>query len=348
VTVGGVVVTNATLHNADEIARLDVRIGDTVTVQRAGDVIPQILGVVDDGGHEGRAAFAFPHACPCDLRTPVKREATAVGTEGVISRCSGEFACPYQRIEHLKHFASRRAFDIEGLGEKQIEAFFSDPDLPVREPGDIFTLGARDANNLKKLKDKDGFGATSVKKLFAAIDERRKIALERFIFALGIRNVGETTARQLARAYGSWPAFHAAALAIAAGDAALREEMDAIDQIGETVIDSIAAYFGEAHNLGVVERLVAQMTGGIVEAERPKTDTAIAGKTVVFTGSLEKLTRDEAKAQAERLGAKVSGSVSAKTDILVAGPGAGSKLVKARELGITVMDEDQWIQMVAG
>jgi DNA ligase (NAD+) len=348
VTVGGVVVTNATLHNADEIIRLDVRVGDTVTVQRAGDVIPQILGVVDDGAHDGRAKFAFPNVCPCPLQTPVTREATAGGSEGVISRCTGEFACPYQRVEHLKHFASRRAFDIEGLGEKQIEAFFHDADFAVREPSDIFTLAVRDAKNLKKLRDKDGFGATSVKKLFAAIDERRTIALERFIFALGIRNVGETTARQLARAYGTWPAFHDAALAIAVGDVHAREEMDAIDQIGESVIDSIAAYFSEAHNVGIVERLVAQMTGGIIEAEQAKTDTAIAGKTVVFTGSLEKLTRDEAKAQAERLGAKVSGSVSAKTDILVAGPGAGSKLTKARDLGITVMDEDAWIALVEG
>jgi DNA ligase (NAD+) len=348
VTVGGVVVTNATLHNADEIVRLDVRVGDTVTVQRAGDVIPQIVRVVDDGEHAGRATFMFPHVCPCPLQTAVKREVTAGGAEGVISRCSGEFACPYQRIEHLKHFASRRAFDIEGLGEKQIEAFFHDANLAVKEPADIFTLATRDAANLKKLKDKEGFGATSAKKLFAAIDERRTIALERFIFALGIRNVGETTARQLARAYGSWPAFYAAAMAIVAGEAAAREEMDAIDQIGETVIDSIAAYLSEAHNAGIVDRLVAQMTGGIVEAERPKTDTAIAGKTVVFTGTLEKLTRDEAKAQAERLGAKVSGSVSAKTDILVAGPGAGSKLTKAQELGVTVIDEDAWIAMVGG
>lgn len=348
VTVGGVVVTNATLHNADEIARLDVRVGDTVEVQRAGDVIPQILGFVPDEDHETRARFAFPHVCPCDLKTPVTREATAAGGEGVISRCSGEFACPYQRVEHLKHFASRRAFDIEGLGEKQIELFFHDADLPVKEPADIFTLKKRDGENLKKLKDKEGFGATSVKKLFDAIDERRTIALERFIYALGIRNVGETTARQLARAYGSWPHFHDAALAITRGDQAAREEMDAIDQIGDTVIDSIAAYFGEDHNLKIVERLVAEMTGGIVEAERPKTDTAIAGKTVVFTGSLEKFTRDEAKAQAERLGAKVSGSVSAKTDILVAGPGAGSKLAKARDLGIMVLDEDQWLELVGG
>ncbi|MBT9291394.1 NAD-dependent DNA ligase LigA [Prosthecodimorpha staleyi] len=346
VTVGGVVVSNATLHNPDEIARLDVRVGDTVMVQRAGDVIPQVLGVVAERRPPDAEPYVFPSVCPCPLHTPVVRETTATGEEGVRRICTGEFACPHQRQEHLRHFVSRRAFDIEGLGEKQIEFFFHDPDLTVREPADLFTLAARDAVNLKKLKDKEGFGATSVAKLFAAIDERRRIGLERFVFALGIRNVGETTARMLARAYGSWAALHAAALAVAAGDAAAREEMDAIDQIGETVIDSIADYFAEPHNLNVVERLVAEMTGGIEDAEKPKSDTAVAGKTIVFTGTLEKLTRDEAKAQAERLGAKVSGSVSSKTDLVVAGPGAGSKLTKARDLGIAVIDEDQWIAMV--
>lgn len=346
VTVGGVVVANATLHNPDEIARLGIRIGDTVLVQRAGDVIPQVLGYVADRRPEGTTEYVFPTVCPCSLKAPVLREETAAGGEGAIRRCTGEFACPFQRQEHLRHFVSRRAFDIEGLGEKQIEFFFSDPDLPVKEPADLFTLAERDRTNLRKLKDKEGFGATSVAKLFAAIDERRTIGLERFIYALGIRNVGETTARVLARAYGSWSAFHDAALKIAAGDAPAREDMDALDQIGETVIDSIARYFGEEHNFQIVERLVGQMTGGILDAERPKTDTAIAGKTVVFTGSLEKFTRDEAKAQAERLGAKVSGSVSAKTDIVVAGPGAGSKLAKARELGLTVLDEDGWLTLV--
>lgn len=341
VTVGGVVVSNATLHNADEIARLDIRIGDTVIVQRAGDVIPQILGLVDeDGAHAGRPAYEFPTCCPCDLKTEVAREETATGIEGAIRRCSGEFACPYQRQEHLRHFVSRRAFDIEGLGEKQIALFFEKG--WVKEPADIFTLGSR--NGAIRLETEEGFGALSVKNLFEAIEERRSVALERFIYALGIRNVGETTARVLARAYGSWNGFHEAALKVAGGDGAAREEMDALDQIGETVIDSIARYFGEAHNLGVVERLTGQVS--IIDAEKPKTDTAIAGKTVVFTGSLEKLTRDEAKAQAERLGAKVSGSVSAKTDLVVAGPGAGSKLAKARDLGVAVIDEDAWIAMV--
>ncbi|MEJ1161572.1 NAD-dependent DNA ligase LigA [Prosthecomicrobium sp. N25] len=345
VTVGGVVVSNATLHNPDEIARLDVRKGDTVVVQRAGDVIPQILGVVEGLRPAEAVPYVFPSVCPCPLHTPVVREETATGAEGAVRRCTGEFACPFQRQEHLRHFVSRRAFDIEGIGEKQIEFFFSDPDLPVKEPADLFTLAERDAGNLRKLKDKEGFGATSAAKLFAAIDERRTISLERLVYALGIRNVGETTARSLARAYGSWEAFHAAAVAVAAGDGQAREEMDAIDQIGETVIDSIGRYFAEEHNLRIVERLVEQLTGGIRDAEQPKSDTAVAGKTIVFTGTLEKLTREEAKAQAERLGAKVSGSVSAKTDLVVAGPGAGSKLAKARELGVAVIDEDQWIAL---
>ena len=345
VTVGGVVVTNATLHNADEIQRLDARIGDTVVVQRAGDVIPQIVEVVKDAAHEGRAAFDFPHLCLCDLKTALVREETVTGEEGKIRRCSGEFACPFQRQEHLRQFVSRKAFDIEGLGEKQIEFFFNDPDFPIREPSDIFRLAARNAESpLKKLENKEGFGTVSVAKLFAAIEARRVISLERFLFALGIRNVGETTARQLARAYGSWAAFHATAERIVAEDAVAREEMDAIDQIGETVIDSIAAYFREPHNREVVERLVAELT--ILDAEKPKSDTAVAGKTVVFTGSLERMTRDEAKAMAERLGAKVAGSVSAKTHIVVAGPGAGSKLAKARDLGVQVLTEEEWLAMV--
>ncbi len=260
-------------------------------------------------------------------------------------RCTGEFACPFQQIEHLKHFVSRRAFDIEGLGEKQIEFFFNDAELPVKTPADIFTLAARDAANpLSKLKNKEGFGETSVRNLFAAIEARRTIALDRFIFALGIRHVGDTTARVMARAYGSWPAFEAAALRVAAGDAEARAEMDGIDQVGETVIDAVARYFAEPHNLAIVERLVAGLT--IEDAERPRVDTAVAGKTVVFTGSLERMTRDEAKAMAERLGAKVSGSVSKKTDIVVAGPGPGSKLAKAAEFGVRVLTEDEWLAMV--
>jgi DNA ligase (NAD+) len=341
VTVGGVVVQNATLHNADEIARLDVRIGDTVEVQRAGDVIPQVLGVVLEKRPSDTKPYRFPTKCPCPLHTPVIRETTATGEEGAVTRCTGEFACPYQRMEHLRHFVSRRAFDIEGLGEKQIALFYDEG--WVKEPADIFTLEAR--NKKIKLEDYEGFGETSVRNLFGAINTRREIALERFIYALGIRHIGETTAQALARGYGTWEAFHDAARAVAKGDAEAREDMDALDQIGDTVIDAIASYFGESHNVKMVERLTEHVRIGA--AERPRTDSAVAGKTVVFTGTLEKMTRDEAKAMAERLGAKVSGSVSNKTDIVVAGPGAGSKLAKAKEFGVDVLSEDEWLKLVA-
>jgi DNA ligase (NAD+) len=342
VTVGGVVVSNATLHNADEIARLDVRIGDTVTIQRAGDVIPQVLGVLLAKRPKGADPYQFPTHCPCSLHTAVVRDATASGEEGVVARCTGEFACPYQKIEHLKHFVSRRAFDIEGLGEKQIALFFERG--WIKEPADIFTLAARNAE--LKLEEVEGFGETSVRNLFAAIDARREVSLERFVYALGMRHVGETTARVLARAYGSWTAFHDAVLKLAAGDVETREDMDNLDQIGTTVIESLAAYFGEEHNVGVVERLTGQVR--VLNAERPKADSPVAGKTVVFTGSLERMTRDEAKAMAERLGAKTAGSVSKKTDYLVAGPGAGSKLAKARDAGVNVVTEDEWLQLIAG
>ncbi len=345
VTVGGVVVTNATLHNAEFIAEKDIRVGDTVSVHRAGDVIPRVDAPIIEKRPAGAEPFDFPQHCLCDLKTPLVKEETAAGEEGKVRRCSGEFACPFQQVEHLKHFVSRRAFDIEGLGEKQIEFFFNDPDLPVRTPADIFTLAARDAANpLKKLKDKEGFGELSVANLFAAIEARRRISLERFVFALGVRHVGETTARVMARHYGSWAAFETAALQVAAGNVEAREEMDSIDQVGETVIDAVARYFAEPHNLDVVNRLAAQLT--IEDAERPKADTAIAGKTIVFTGSLEKMTRDEAKAMAERLGAKVSGSVSKKTDLVIAGPGAGSKLTAAAALGVKVISEDEWLALV--
>ncbi len=347
VTVGGVVVTNATLHNADEIARLDARVGDTVTVQRAGDVIPQVVNVLKDRRPADSAPFAFPHVCPCDLKTPVVQEETSAGEMTKVRRCSGEFACPFQRIEHLRHFVSRRAFDIEGLGEKQI-AFFYEKDL-IRRPADIFTLESRDnaPGNLQRIRNFEGFGETSVTNLFTAINARRTIALERFIYALGARHVGETTAKVLARAYGSWPAFEAACLRIAAGDAEARAEMDALDQIGEAVIDALAAYFGEPHNRALIEALAAELA--IADAVRPSAIASfVAGKTVVFTGSLEQMTRDEAKAMAERLGAKVAGSVSKKTDLVVAGPGAGSKLKQATELGIEVIDEAEWLARVAG
>jgi DNA ligase (NAD+) len=352
VGVGGVMVSMATLHNEDYIKGIggngetlregrDIRIGDTVIVQRAGDVIPQIVDVVIDKRPKDAKPYKFPRKCPCYLHTDVVREETATGEEGARARCTGEFACPFQKIEHLKLFCSRRAFDIEGLGEKQIELFFEKE--WIKEPADIFTLPQR--NKKIKLEDEEGFGETSVRNLFNAIEVRRTIALDRFIYALGIRHVGETTALALARGYGSWQAFHDASLKIAKGDEEAAAEMDALDQIGDTVIEAVKAYFAESHNRGIVERLKKQVE--VLDAEKPKTDSAIAGKTVVFTGSLEKMTREEAKAQAERLGAKAAGSVSKKTDYVVAGPGAGSKLAEARKHGVKVLTEDEWLKLIS-
>jgi DNA ligase (NAD+) len=349
--VGGVIVQNVTLHNEDYIEGIggkgevlregrDIRIGDTVIVQRAGDVIPQVVDVVLDKRPRDAKPYHFPKKCPCPLHTDVVREETASGEEGARARCSGEFACPYQKIEHLKLFASRRAFDIDGLGEKQIEFFFEKG--WVKEPADIFTLEAR---NVKlKLEEFDGYGHTSVRNLFEAIRRRREISVERFIYALGIRQVGETTALALARGYGSWKAFHDACLNVAKGDEDAIAEMDALDQIGNTVIASIADYFGENHNRAIVERLTKRVR--ILDAEQAKKDTPIAGKVVVFTGTLERMTRDEAKAMAERLGAKAASSVSKKTDYVIAGPAAGSKLAEAKKFGVPVLSEEDWFKLI--
>jgi DNA ligase (NAD+) len=351
VGVGGVIVQNVTLHNEDYIKGIgnkgeelregrDIRIGDTVVIQRAGDVIPQVVDVVIDKRPKGTKEFHFPKKCPCPLHTDVVREETATGEEGSRARCTGEFACPFQKIEHLKLFVSRRAFDIDGLGEKQLQYFFDEG--WVKEPADIFTLQKR--NNKLKLEEIEGYGETSVRNLFAAIESRRRISLERFIYALGMRHVGETTALALARGYGSWDAFHDACLKVAKEDEETIAEMDALDQIGDTVIKSVATYFGESHNRGIVERLKKEVT--VIDAEKPKSNSAVAGKTVVFTGSLEKMTRDEAKATAERLGAKAAGSVSKKTDYVVAGPGAGSKLAEAKKHGVAVLTEDEWLKLI--
>ncbi|MFL5296052.1 MAG: NAD-dependent DNA ligase LigA [Phenylobacterium sp.] len=340
VTVGGVVVVNATLHNADEIARLDVRVGDTVILQRAGDVIPQIVSVVAEERPKGASPYEFPSHCPCHLHTEIVRETTASGAETVVRRCSGEFACPFQKLAHLRHFVSRRAFDIEGLGEKQLILFTERGWL--NSPADIFRLHEKRA----ELLETERFGETSVGNLLANIEARRTIGLDRFIYGLGIRHIGETTAVVMARGYGTVDAFLEAMDKVADRDPEAIEELDALDQIGEAVIEAAASYFGEDHNRAMVQDLKGELT--VLDAEQPKTDTAVAGKTVVFTGALEKLTRDEAKAQAERLGAKVSGSVSKKTDIVVAGPGAGSKLKTAAELGIQVLTEDEWLALVAG
>lgn len=338
VTVGGVVVSNATLHNEDEIVRKDVRIGDTVVVQRAGDVIPQIVEVVLDKRPDGAEPFTFPDRCPiCDSHA-VREPGEAV------RRCTGGLICDAQIVERLRHFVGRKAFDIEGLGEKQIRAFFEAGE--VRAPADIFTLKARnEAGALTPpLAQREGWGETSVKNLFAAIDARRTIALPRFINAMGIRHVGEETARLLAVSYGSWVEFRKAAEAAHDPASAARDAMLAIDGLGETVVASITEFFSESHNAEALDRLLAEVT--VEDAELTSTESAVAGKTVVFTGALERFTRDEAKARAQSLGAKVAGSVSGKTDYLVAGPGAGSKLKKAAELGVTVLTEDEWLALI--
>ncbi len=345
VTVGGVVVSNATLHNEDEIARKDIRIGDTVIVQRAGDVIPQVLGHVPDKRPADAVPYEFPHVCPACGSHAVREVNEKTGKADAVRRCTGGLICPAQRVERLKHFVSRNAFDIEGMGDKVIQEFYDDG--LIQSPQDIFTLQARNERSLKKLKDREGWGETSAKNLFAAIDERRTISLDRFIFALGIRHVGETTARVLARAYGSVGAFLDAMQAAQDDASEAYQELTNIDGIGNVVADAVAEFFAEPHNLTVVRELADQHLE-IQPMEAVATDSPVAGMTVVFTGALERMTRDEAKAMAERLGAKVAGSVSKKTDLVVAGPGAGSKLKKATELGVEVISEDDWFERVGG
>ena len=503
VTVGGVVVANATLHNADEIERLDVREGDYVVIQRAGDVIPQVVEVDLERRPEGIKKFEFPRFCTCTLATPVVRETTSLGADGAVRRCSGGLSCPFQKMEQLKHFVSRRAFDIEGLGEKQIEFFFDCPAeaLQIRKPADIFTLSARNAVSLQKIENFDGYGKTSVGKLFTAIEERRRVELDRFIYALGIRHVGETTAKLLARHFmeadafltffyetphrireywfdvasnfglntddrginilrnlsmkcileeeqqekkyrfakgigeifasnliddffnskldgsddlhdwfnqfsnglnkkgrfdslvdllgghenlyeslteserhisqywsqftndiidfyeptrnsyirticeSGWPTISKEIFSVMRKqNKTIFGEIEEIDGFGNTLVNSLSVYLANDKNIQQLRELADQVQ--ITNVTFARTDTAVAGKTIVFTGSLEKMTRDEAKAQAERLGAKVSGSVSKKTDIVVAGPGAGSKLTAAAALGITVMSEDEWLALM--
>ncbi len=416
VTVGGVVVRNATLHNEDEIERLDVRIGDTVRLQRAGDVIPQILGVVRDLRPAGAVPYVFPDRCPV-CGSEAVREA-----DEVKRRCTGGLICDAQIVERLKHFVGRRAFDIEGLGEKQLVAFHARG--WIREPADIFRL-AKDEAKLAMLRAEDGYGETSVRNLVAGIEARRRIALDRFLFGLGIREIGEQTSLVLARAFESWPALKAACLQAAQGApseawtelagshavsprvltlmaeanppeadpwpeatmdmkishafpgmaaparrsiaamvddwAGLRRlaavarsegpsemlnQIAGVTGVGPVAAAALAHFFHEPHNLQVVQALEGELTE-IVDAERPKSDTPVAGKTVVFTGALERFTRDEAKARAESLGAKVSGSVSKKTDYVVAGPGAGSKLKEAEKHGVQVLTEDEWLALIA-
>ena len=346
VTVGGVVVSNATLHNEDEIARKDIRIGDTVIVRRAGDVIPQVVGVVLDKRPKGAKPYKFPEVCPACGSAAVREVDERTGRADVVRRCTGGLICPAQAKERLKHFVSRNAFDIEGLGEKQIELFYDEG--RIMQPADIFTLAQRDARmpEEKRLAAKKGFGEKSIEKLFKAIEARRSIALDRFIYALGIRHVGETTARDLAKALGTLDAFRTAAIAAAKGgkDSDAYQELDNIEGIGATVVDALIDFFSEPHNLQALDDLLAQVT--VEPFVRATATSPVTDKTVVFTGTLEKMTRPEAKALAERLGAKVTGSVSAKTDYVVAGSDAGSKLTKARDLGVKVLTEDEWLALV--
>ena len=352
VTVGGVVVSNATLHNEDYIAGRDsrgepirggkdIRVGDWVQVYRAGDVIPKVADVDLSRRKEGAQPYVFSTLCP-ECGSPAHRE------EGdSVRRCTGGLICPAQAVERLKHFVSRGAFDIEGLGAKQVEMFFKDPTLPVKTPADIFTLAARDAANpLQKLKNRDGFGEVSAAKLFAAIDERRTIPLDRLLFSFGIRHVGEVAAGLLARHYTTWEAFGAAISQATSGSAAWAE-LTAINGVGEVMAQSLVDAFQNPAERAAIDALVAQLTVQPVEA-RGQVDSPVAGKTVVFTGTLEKMTRAEAKARAEALGAKVAGSVSAKTDLVVAGPGAGSKAKDAERFGVEIIDEDAWLRLIGG
>ncbi len=442
VTVGGVVVSNATLHNEDEIARKDVRIGDTVIVQRAGDVIPQVLGAIAEKRPKGATPFAFPNTCPACGSAAVREIDETTGEMDVVRRCTGGLVCPAQAKERLKHFVSRNAFDIEGLGDEKIELFF-DEGL-IRQPADIFALEARDKAGSAPLAARKGFGAKSVENLFKAITSRRRIGLDRAIYALGIRHIGETTGRDLAKAFLTWDAFRAAVERAAAGrpgpawrrfetlpgvgaktaEAAVRAidaggdklatarngppdlfgestdgkageivalaqnlataklaparaataiaeafagdgnalvaaartaarelpgdgytELASLSGIGEVATDALIAFFASPQNAEAVKALVAEIE--IAPFERPASSASVVtGKTVVFTGTLVRLNRNEAKAQAERLGAKVAGSVSKKTDFVIAGTDSGSKLTKAQELGVAVLSEDEWLALI--
>ncbi|KJE35952.1 NAD-dependent DNA ligase LigA [Thalassospira sp. HJ] len=338
VTVGGVVVSNATLHNRDEIDRLGVWVGDLVVVQRAGDVIPQVVEVIleDDGNHPADATpYEFPTECPKCGSHAMREEGEAV------TRCTGGLICPAQAVERLKHFVSRNAFDIDGMGAKNVEAFFELGWL--KSPGDIFRLESDHGDAIRKL---DGWGDKSATKLFDGINERRTVGLDRFIYALGIRQIGQATAKLLARHYGSLSEWRSAMVAANEADSEALRELINIDQIGPGVAKDLIEFMAEDHNREVLDDLQGLLT--ITDVEAPQvSDNPVNGKTVVFTGKLELFSRNEAKVKAESLGAKVAGSVSAKTDYLVAGPGAGSKLKKAEELGVTVLDEQGWLDLIA-
>ncbi len=338
VTVGGVVVTSATLHNEDYIKAKDIRVGDTVVVQRAGDVIPQVVEVRLERRPEGTLPYRFPDHCPVCNSLAVRPEGEAV------RRCTGGLICPAQITERLRHFVGRDAFDIEGLGRKQVPQLL-EAGL-IRKPADVFRL-VKDPERLARLAELPGWGEKKVDNLKKAIAARRQIPLDRFINALGIRFIGETNARLLARHYQSLDVWRAAMTRAAEGDAEARAELDNIDGVGPKVAEAIYEFFVEAHNLEVLGDLAEEVD--VEELAPPAGPTSpLAGKTVVFTGSLETMTRAEAKATAEARGAKVAGSVSAKTDYVVVGADAGSKARKAAELGVTVLSEAEWQELLGG
>ena len=338
ITVGGVVVSNATLHNHDEIQRLDVKVGDHVVIQRAGDVIPQVVEVLKDKRTGNETSFVFPQECPvCGSH--------AIREEGEVAfRCTGGLICEAQAVERLKHFVSRLAFDIEGLGDKIIQLFW-DHEL-IGSPADIFNLESKSETLDPPLKEWDGWGEKSVDNLFASINEKRTIDLNRFIYALGIRQIGEATAKRLAAHYMSFNALQEAMVLAKSRDSEAYETLISIEDIGPSVADDLIGFFAEEHNLEVLNALQDQLT--IKPYEKPESlDSVVSGKVVVFTGTLEKMTRQEAKARAETLGAKVSGSVSKKTDYVIAGKEAGSKLKKANDLGVNVLSEDEWLDLIS-
>lgn len=335
ITVGGVVVSRATLHNEDEIERKDVRVGDHITIQRAGDVIPQVLGVVIEKRKSGARKFTFPDTCPvCGSK--------AIREEGEVARrCTGGLICDAQAVERLKHFVSRNAFDIEGLGDRIIREFWEEN--MIRTPGDIFRIEEKNKDAATSLEDRNGWGELSARNLFRAIDARRTIPLNRFIYALGIRQVGEATAKRLAATYGTLDNWIVSMEAARQEGSDARAELLNIDDIGPGVAEDLVAFFAEEHNRDVLKDLQSLLT--VTDFQVPKTaGSPVAGKTVVFTGSLITMTRDEAKSRAEAMGAKVASSVSKKTDFVVAGEDAGSKLKAARELGVTVLTEQEWIE----
>jgi DNA ligase (NAD+) len=334
VTVGGVVVQNVSMHNEDEVARKDVRVGDTVVVQRAGDVIPQLVRVVEERRPKGTKPYKMPEICPVCGSHAVREVNPKTGEPEAVRRCVNTLSCPAQAVERLYHFASRYAFDIEGLGGKTVQEFFHDGLL--KEPVDIFLLEKRHG---REIVEREGWGETSAAKLFAAINVRRTIPLDRFILALSIPHVGESTAKLLARNFHSLDVFMKA---MRSKDAA--EELDSIEGIGDVMAQAITDFFAEAHTIEALERLLHHINVTDVAAHTSK--SPVAGKTVVFTGSLEKMTRSEAKARAESLGAKVAGSVSKKTDLVIAGPGAGSKLSEAEKLNVKIISEAEWFSLI--